>query len=146
MSPKENEKKRNINNDLAVLPSPDMESHCAKEYGSYYIHSTCSTTWAAFKTKARVRIRYTAQISFPERIFVSAYIAHISFIERNFLSVCSHSTLLTLSTMVLSHLIPSYIPASFLARSPTPSVVIPWSSSYPPHDLEKPAHNLASPQ
>jgi len=48
---------------------------------------------------------------------------------------------------VLSHLIPSYIPASFLARSPIPSVVvIPWSSPYPSHDLEKPAHNLASPQ
>jgi len=109
VSPKEKEKKRNINNDLAVLPSPDMESHCAKEYRSYYIYSTCSTAWTAFKTKARVRIRHTAQISFQERIFVSACTAHISFLERNFLSVCSHSTLLTLSTM-------SY-PILFLATS-----------------------------
>jgi len=87
----------------------------------------------------------TAHISFPERNSVSAHTAHISFLPRILLSVCSHSTLLTLSTMVLSYLIPSHIPASFLARSPIPSVVaIPWSSPYLSHDLEKPAHNLPS--
>jgi len=100
----------------------NMSSVCTHKMSFWEGNSVSVHTVLIFPSRKEILWVCTLLTFLSQRKILWVHTAHISFLPRIFLILCSHSMLLTLSTIVLSHPIPSYIPASFLARSPSYSL------------------------